>query len=600
MSSKTYIISAFSLLFIFCACMNSNSQGNKNQNNVSIEQLQRIIETKFTTDSHAFQQDSSYSYFDTLRSFYSKNSFAPIFFAEQSRSNDSICSLLLLSFEHGLNPRWYHAEEIKEGLEFLHKSHSDAEILETQAKLEIMLADAVTKYSNHLKYGVLNPVKMFGDRYALPYPKAEEIDVFQALHQQNISKYLQDIQPKADRYVKLQAALKNLTAAEAGKWNKIKPIGRKLRIGDKSPLLKDVVNRLVMLNYIDTNKVTIFHKDKMDAVISKAIYRFQQAQGLIPDGVPGNETIEKLNISPNVYVEKIKLNLERFRWNNYTTQNRYLYVNIPDFYLHLIDQQKEQFSIRVCTGRKKPANFAERYAKYLKTHNFHDRPDNWESPQVASEIATIVLNPTWSVPPNIIREEIYPGVMKDSNYLSKKNFKVFRGNEQVDPKSINLKKYAPNKVPFSFVQDPGPGNALGKIKFLFKNKFDIYLHDTPTRPPFAKAVRAVSHGCIRVEKPLLIAEYLLKNHPTWNMDYLKCEINLPASDKAKAAEYKEKRNSLRRYMNGAKFTNISVQNRLPIYVDYFTAWVDESGCVNLRDDIYGKDKIMISSFSSIK
>ncbi len=600
MSSKTHIVTAFSLLFVFCACMNSNSQGNKNQNNVSIEKLQKAIELEYTTNAQSFRQDSSFSYFDTLQVLYAKNQYTPFFFSAQQQNNDSIYSLLVLSFEHGLNPRWYHTDEIKEGLALLHKNGPESEILAAQAKLEILLADAVTKYSNHLKYGVLNPVKMFGDRYALPYPKAEEIDIFQALKQQNIFQYLKDIQPKADRYVKLQTALKNLTAVEEGKWNKIKPIGRKLRIGDKSPLLKDVVNRLVTLNFIDTNKVTIFHNDKMDAVISKTIWHFQQSQGLIPDGVPGNETIEKLNIAPKVYIEKIKLNLERFRWNNYTAQNRYLYVNIPDFYLHLVDGQSEQFSIRVCTGRKKPANFNERYAKYLKTHNLHDRPDNWESPQVASEITTIVLNPTWSVPPNIIREEIYPGVMKDSNYLSKRNFKVYRGNQQVDLKDINLKNYSPNKVPFSFVQDPGPGNALGKIKFLFKNKFDIYLHDTPTRPPFSKAVRAVSHGCIRVEKPLLVAEYLLKNHPSWNLDYLKCEINLPASDKTKAAEYKEKRNSLRRNMNGAKFTNISIQNKLPIYVDYFTAWVDESGCVNLRDDIYGKDKIMISSFSSIK
>jgi murein L,D-transpeptidase YcbB/YkuD len=596
MSPKPYIISAFSLLFVFCACMNSNSQGNKDQNIVSIEKLQKAIEMQFTAGT----KDSSMEFFDTLKSLYSKNGFAPVFFAEKKQNADSIGSLLASSFEHGLNPQWYHVKEIKEGLDALRKSSNESDIIANQARLEILLADAVVKYSSHIKYGVLNPVKMFGDRYDLPYPSAEQMNVFEALKQQNIFQYLKDIQPKAERYIKLQSALKTFRLANDKGWSKIKPIGRKLRVGDKSPLLKDVVSRLVTLHYLDTNKVKIFRPDKMDAVISKAIYHFQQAQGLIPDGVPGNETIEKLNIPAKVYIEKIKLSLERFRWNNYTSQSRYLYVNIPDFHLHLIDEQKEQFSIRVCTGRKKPDNFNERYAKYLKTHNLHDRPDNWESPQVASEITTIVLNPTWSVPPNIIREEIYPGVMRDSNYLSKRNFKVYRGNQQVNLKSINLKKYSPNKVPFSFVQDPGPGNALGKMKFLFKNKFDIYLHDTPTRPPFAKAMRAVSHGCIRVEKPMLLAEYLLKNHQVWNIDYLKCEINLPTSDKMKAAEYKEKRNNLRKYMNGAKYTNISVQNKLPVYVDYFTTWVDESGCVNLRNDIYGKDKIMLSSFTAVK
>jgi murein L,D-transpeptidase YcbB/YkuD len=580
--------------------MNSNSQGSKNQNNVSPEKLQKAIELQFASNPQSLVKDSSMQFFDTLKSLYIKNNYTPVFFNEKPQNNDSICSLLLLSYEHGLNPQWYHAAEIQNGLNLLHKSNNESDIVAQEAKLEILLADAVVKYSTHIKYGALNPVKMFGDRYDLPYPKTEDIDIFHALSQQNILQYLKDIHPKADRYLKLQAALKTFTLSGESNWTKIKPIGRRLHIGDKSPLLKDVVNRLITLNFIDTNKVKIFHRDKMDAVISKAIFEFQQAQGLIPDGVPGNETIEKLNTPRKVYIERIKLNLERFRWNNYTTQSRYLYVNIPDYYLHVMDGQKEQFAIRVCTGRKKPANFNERYAKYLKTNKLHDRPDNWESPLVASEITTIVLNPTWSVPPNIIREEIYPGVMRDSNYLAKRNFKVYRGGKLVSIKDINLKKYAPNKVPFSFVQDPGPGNALGKIKFMFKNNFAIYLHDTPTRAPFSKAVRAVSHGCIRVEKPMILAEYLLKNNPTWNIDYMKCEINLPPSDKSKAAEYKEKRNALRKYMNGAKYTNINVPNKLPVYVDYFTAWVDESGRINLRDDIYGKDKIMLSSFSAIK
>ncbi len=160
---------------------------------------------------------------------------------------------------------------------------------------------------------------------------------------------------------------------------------------------------------------------------------------------------------------------------------------------------------------------------YLKTHNWRNRPDDWETPQIFGQVTYLVLNPTWTVPPSIIKEEIYHEVMKDSTYLMKKNFKVFRGGKEVNVESVNLKKYAQNKIPFSFVQDPGAGNALGKIKFMFRNKFGIYLHDTPTRGPFSNSVRAVSHGCIRVEKPFQLAEYLLQGNSKWNIDYIKIE-----------------------------------------------------------------------------
>jgi murein L,D-transpeptidase YcbB/YkuD len=149
------------------------------------------------------------------------------------------------------------------------------------------------------------------------------------------------------------------------------------------------------------------------------------------------------------------------------------------------------------------------------------------------------------------------------------------------------------KIPYKIIQDPGAGNALGKIKFIFNNPFGIYLHDTPTRPPFNYDNRAVSHGCVRVENPMPLAEFLLRNHPKWNIDFLKIEIGLNVDNKEAIKEFKEKRESLRKYASLGKTTDVILSKKVPIYIDYYTAWVDNNGVANFRADVYDRDKVLL-------
>jgi murein L,D-transpeptidase YcbB/YkuD len=204
----------------------------------------------------------------------------------------------------------------------------------------------------------------------------------------------------------------------------------------------------------------------------------------------------------------------------------------------------------------------------------------------------VELNPTWTVPPSIVRKEIYGATVKDANYLAKKNFKVFRNGKQVSLSSIELSKYSPGNVPFTFVQRPGEGNALGKIKFMFDNGFSIYLHDTPTRAPFSSSSRAVSHGCVRVEKPFVLAEYILNNNSKWNADFVRLETGEKVADSAVVKEFKKRRNELRREGADGKTTRIKLKTKVPLYIDYFTAWVDNEGILNMRDDVYSKDEVL--------
>jgi L,D-transpeptidase YcbB len=156
------------------------------------------------------------------------------------------------------------------------------------------------------------------------------------------------------------------------------------------------------------------------------------------------------------------------------------------------------------------------------------------------------------------------------------------------------------KVPYRIVQDPGAGNALGKIKFIFNNPFGIYLHDTPNRPPFNQSNRAVSHGCIRVEQPLPLAEFLLRNHPKWNIDFVKIEIGQKVENKSVVSEYARKRESLRKYASLGKTTDVILAKKIPLYIDYYTTWVDENGVINFRADVYDRDKFLLNYLESKK
>jgi murein L,D-transpeptidase YcbB/YkuD len=436
------------------------------------------------------------------------------------------------------------------------------------------------KYACHLRYGIVNPNKIFSESYFLPVVDSAKRDIFKPLYVENVLEYLKGLQPKNPQYKKLQAALVHFYNLSNTGWTPIK----------NNSQTSLIVERLASLGFIDTTKINTGNLNKKDSVFIRSIAKFQIANGLNGDGSIGQPTLEKLNVPVNEYIEKIKLSMERFRWSTYSDTTRYILVNIPDFRLHIIDQGKEQFEIKVCTGKKKPANYYERLKLYNKTRR--SRPDDWETPQICGEVSHLVLNPTWTVPQSIVKEEIFRESMKDSSYLQRKNFKVFRNGKQVNLADVNLKKYSPNKIPYSFVQDPGAGNALGKIKFMFMNKFGVYLHDTPTRGPFSRSYRAVSHGCVRVEKPFQLAEFLLRNNSKWNLDYIKIETGFAVPDKTKVAEYKLIRSELRRNSSFGKTTEVKLEQHIPVFIDYFTVWVNDEGTVNFRNDVYDKDKIL--------
>ncbi|MFA4923504.1 MAG: L,D-transpeptidase family protein [Ignavibacteriaceae bacterium] len=595
---KFYFFSLIVLILFGSGCKSKHDKvGFDVKYKFVIEEYQHRLQSRFNAEDSSFQIPSTnFEYFDSLKHFYANRNYQPMFMKSYDDKFfiDSMLKVINKSVEHGIAANVYKYDLIKsEYAKLLDSGITDNSIRYLHlANIELLLSNAVLKYAYHLRYGVVNPTKIFPDSYFLPVVDSTKRELFKPLYQKDIFQYLKKIQPKSDRYKKLQTALRFFTNLKNLEWKRIPSFNQKLKVDEKTIQLKPVRERLALLGFVDTSKVVQKAFDTYDSLLVKAIAKFQRANGLTDDGTLGKATLEKLNTSPKENVEKIKLNLERFRWTNYADSSRYIFVNIPDFHLRVIENKQEKFKIKVCTGRKRPANYEARLKVYEKIKTWRNKPNDWETPLLYGKITHLILNPTWTVPTSIIRDELYRKSINDSQYLRKENFKVIYKGKEVNLDEVNLKQFSANNVPYTFVQDPGAGNALGRIKFMFTNKFDIYLHDTPSRAAFSVANRAVSHGCVRVEKPLILADYVLKNHSKWEPDYVKIEIGMPVADKTKISEYRLKRNELRRNFSFGKTTQVNLDQNIPLFIDYFTAWVSEEGIVNFRDDVYGKDDIL--------
>jgi murein L,D-transpeptidase YcbB/YkuD len=331
---------------------------------------------------------------------------------------------------------------------------------------------------------------------------------------------------------------------ELGGWPKI-PKGSLLQKGSRGKRVALLSTRLIISGDLDESKET--DQALFDESLDEAVRGFQKRHGLLIDGMVGPETLAALNVPVEERIKKIKFNMERWRWLPRDLGERYVFINIANFELNVVEGEQILSTMRVVVGRKA-------------------RP----TPIFTGRMTYMELNPYWYIPGTIAREDILPRILDDPNYLSKENIRVFRTWKEpaleIDPGTIDWALITRSNFPFKLRQEPGSSNALGRIKFVFPNKFSVFLHDTPARALFNKTKRSSSSGCIRVENPIELAEYLLKGKPKWNRDKIMTTIN------------KGKRKVL------------AIPDPIKVHVLYLTAWVEKDGTLNFRDDIYGKDK----------
>lgn len=337
--------------------------------------------------------------------------------------------------------------------------------------------------------------------------------------------------------------MSNYEKIKAIRWPTIHQKGS-LMVGSHSSNIPLIRQRLIALG--DLSNKYASRSEVYDGILMNAVKNFQWRHGLDPDGEIGPATIAALNVSPKKRLAQLKKNLQR--WQNFSPSvgSRYIQINIPSYQLDLIEKGKKVLNMRVVVGKPK-------------------RP----TPTLYSKVETIVFNPKWNVPDLIANKDIIPKIIENPDFLTEQNISVYssfkRDAYKIDPKDIDWKKVQEEGFPYKFSQSPGFENALGKVKFIFLNNHDVYMHDTPQKGLFGKIYRAYSSGCIRLEKPFQLVEYFIQNQDTLNTEEV---VNYLADDNVKY---------------------VKIKNPIPLYITYITAWVDHHGIPHFREDIYEKD-----------
>jgi len=291
---------------------------------------------------------------------------------------------------------------------------------------------------------------------------------------------------------------------------------------------------------------------RYDSELVRAVRQFQSRHGLEPDGRIGENTLTALNVTPARRAEQVQVNLERWRWLRRPPQSRYLQINIAAFELRLVDGERTVLRKPVIVG-----------LDYRQTPVFSDL------------VRYLVFNPSWTVPYRLAVLDKLPEIRRDPSYLEKYGFILYQAGSSavVDPGTVDWSRVSIGRFPYRLVQQPGPWNALGQVKFMFPNRYGVYLHDTPSRELFSHAQRAFSSGCIRVADPLVLAETLLRGQH-WNRERIDAVLAAGATE------------------------TVYLDQPVPIHIEYWTAWVDDAGLLQFRNDIYQRDGPLLAALSA--
>ncbi len=467
--------------------------------------------------------------------FYTKRQFEPFWIVNQKKLQ-SLTSIISEAELHGLPSSRYPLDELSQAIFQSNPSQ--------QAKLELMATEAFLLFAQDISGGILNP-NMIDTNINVSPSRKDTDELLAALTDSlNIDLFFQNLFPKPNEYMRLQDELKNLREISLnGSWGDLVPTDSVLAVGmthDNVPFLR---KRLSKMGY----PVYEVHSKLFDEQLNESVKRFQEYHGLNPDGVFGKRSIEAINVPAKTRLMQVLVNLERMRWNNEDRGAEYVLVNQPNFHAYFKSGNEKVWESRVVIGL--PSN---------QTAEFNDT------------MTHMVVNPTWHVPKSIAVEEYLPLIQSDPNFLIDNEMVLMvRGTDTIiDSNLIDMHAFTPDNFPFLIKQIPSNINALGLVKFMFPNKFSIYMHDTPMKDLFFKDERTFSHGCIRLQEPFQFAYSLLRDQ----------EVN----PESKFQEVLEK----------AEETYINLSRKIPVYITYRTAFFDEFGQIHYRADIYGRDALV--------
>jgi murein L,D-transpeptidase YcbB/YkuD len=489
-----------------------------------------------------------------LPSFYERRLYRPAWSDERgpTRLADDLMGALRRADLEGLRSEDYHLASIEAVLVAVRADAKSGPALapDRWAELDLLLTDAFLVYGAHLLAGRVNP-ETLRPEWLSNRRSADIAAVLEAaVASGNIAGTLETLVPPQYGYQRLREALAHYReVAATGGWPVI-PDGATLQRGDRGGPVAALRERLRLED--DLGPPEQEDADLFDEPLEQAVQKFQRRHGLAADGVVRAATRAELNVPVERRMEQLELNLERWRWLPKDLGRRHIIVNIAAFELEVVDEEAVVLSMRVVVGRP------------------YDR-----TPVLSDTMRYLVLNPYWHVPRNIAVEELLPKVRRDPSYLARYKLRVFPNSaaddREVDPTAVDWSAITSADFPFRLRQDPGPLNALGRIKFMFLNKYHIYLHDTPARPLFEETQRDFSHGCIRIQHPIELAVYLLRQDAGWDRD------------------------ALLRALDDAVDRTVPLPEPMPIHLLYWTAWADEDGTIQFRRDIHGRDAPLLTA-----
>lgn len=471
-----------------------------------------------------------------LADFYERREFNLAWTAPEKIAD--LIRLLESAYEHGLDPRDYHLPAI----ETLRRGN-DAEMPTARQRvdLDLLLTDSLVSFAYHTRFGKVDPASLdsnwnFGRRPITEHPVG---DLETAIGADSLEQFVRPLIPEPYFYLWLRRGLARYRQIRtAGGWRPI-PGGPSLKVGAMGPRVERLRERLRRTGDLTSADPALF-----DKALEVAVIMFQARHGLDRDGVVGPRTLRALNIPVETRIDQIRVNLERMRWVYQNLPDDYLLLDIAGYHAYLVRDGQEIWKARTQVGRP-----------YRET------------PVFRADMRYLVFNPLWTVPPIILINDVLPEARREPAYLTRNQMRLVDDTGQtVSIDAVDWASVSAWNFPYTVRQDPGPNNALGRVKFVFPNKHLVYLHDTPSKNLFEHSQRTFSSGCIRVERPFELAELLLEDVEHWNAE------------------------RIQRVLASGQTETVHLASPVPVLLFYWTAKADESGTVDFRADIYGRDQ----------
>ena len=484
---------------------------------------------------------------DALQAFYASRFNQPYWLSNSgpySRAEDFM-ETLQNSWTHGLNPANYHVDDIAA---LMKKTR-----LEDHAQLELLLTDAFVRYGRDLSGIRINPAGFkILDKNSWR-KQASAATILERLNSEDrFDTVLKSIEPQGNTYKLLRAELVRLGGEGDEPWASVMPIEFSMLM-KPTYRHKSIPDLRLRLGAVQQTSDALLYDDALAA----AVMKFQRENDLKDDGVIGSNTLQALNRTRKDKIHQVIANLERLRWVEEKRPEKFVVVNIPSYTLWAIDDGKVEFEMPVVVGRP-----------VRPTQSF------------IADIRGVRFNPDWTVPPTIKKNDILPKLQEDPEYLLNKGIELSRGHgsdrETLDSTAVDWENITWKELnAMSMVQVPGAHNPLGQIRILMPNEYNIYLHDTNHPEHFVNPERAESSGCIRLKEPKKMAQFVMKGNPGWEQGKLESMLALRGT------------------------RDVLIEQDIPVYVLYYTAWSDEQGRIVYGNDIYKQDSKLIEALAKL-